>query len=78
MLTFGAMKKYDETLQLEVKALREGLEPQPLKTLSIADPSLWPNAKKLRRILSGRVFPGDAPEIKAMQRAKNRLKRLYK
>lgn len=66
-------KKYSSGLQDRVKQLREGLEPQPLSVLWHIDLSLRDRAAKLRRVLSGKVFPGDEADIQAMEAAKAKL-----
>lgn len=71
------VKKYDESLVARVEELREGLGPQPLAALWFADPGLREIAPRARRILSKKVFPGDAEIVERMFRAKEKGQSLH-
>jgi hypothetical protein len=70
-----AEKKYDPILVKRVAELREGLEPQVLSALWTVDQGLREKvlASRLRRILSAKVFGGDAPYIERMEKAKAKV-----
>lgn len=74
-------KKYDEKLIARVEAIRANLGPQPLAQLWAVNSDLRKATEthpKLRRILSYKVFPGDEPEVKLLERAKVKLLRASK
>jgi len=68
-------KKYDQPLVERVSALNQGLGPQVLSQLWAVNPDFRTKkrAAKLRRILSGKCYPGDAVEVEAMEAAKAAL-----
>lgn len=66
-------KKYDEALGKRVDDLRAGLGPQPLATLWAIVPDLRKQEAKLRRVLSRKVFAGDADVVVLMEKAKAAL-----
>lgn len=66
-------KQYRPDLTKRVADIRSGIEPQPLASLWNVDVTLRDDQVKLRRILSGKVFPGDIPFIARMEKAKARL-----
>lgn len=67
------MKMYDPALMVRVTKLREGLEPQPLAKLMAIAPELKLKASRCRRILTKKVYPGDAVLIYDMECAKEKL-----
>lgn len=68
-------KKYDKSLVNRIVELRKGLGPQPLAALWNIDPSLRgdPDENRIRRVLSKKVFPGDAPFVLRLEKAKAKL-----
>lgn len=71
-------KKLDKSLAERVLKIREGIGKQPLATLAVLDPTLRNNEIKMRRILWGKVFPGDLPEVERLEKAKARYLKLRK
>ena len=65
--------KYDDILLARIKAIREGIEPQPLATLRAVEPSLRGDVDRFRRILCGKVYHGDIGHIMRLEEAKKKL-----
>ncbi len=67
-------KKYDNSLIIRVKKIRDGLGKQPMASLWTMDPTLkGSDLPKYRRILSGKVFPGDLPHVDKLEKVKAKL-----
>lgn len=71
------MPKENEALLTRVHHLRQGLGTQPFARLYTVVPSLLDDAPRYRRILCGKVFPGDVHHIEKMEQAKQLLKQLH-
>jgi hypothetical protein len=70
-------KKYDQSLVSRVTKIRSDVQTQVgsqvLSLLRTQDSTLWAEAPKFRRILSGKAYPNDASYVERMEKAAKKL-----